>query len=749
MDEAIATVLQVEGEVWARAAGGEMRLLSAGDSIFLGETVVTAQGASAGLGFGSGEIVQVANGQSLLMSTDLVASDEPSADEQAVTEQGGEDVLALLDGDGDILEGLEAPAAGDAGAGGAAGGGRTLVEVTRVVEQIDPLAFEFDGPSAVDNQTFADAGPGEAGAVDVTAGITVNLDDVNAANAANAPINGGTTDVEEGQQVGLTITDGTTTVNATATIQSDGSYSTTANLAGLTDGNLTVTATVQDQAGNTATDTDSAALDTEAQAGTVIVDDITADDIINATESVQPITVIGSAIGGDISADDPVTMTINGTTYTTTVASDGTWSVEVDGSDLAADTKFDVTVDSTDDAGNTVTSTGKSTHGVDTDAGRHEGDSSDDVLVGSSGDPVTITFGANIEVDNDSFEIADLSSPDSEIEIPVDTGANVKVYSEGYRDTDQSGLTFRGTGQKGGMGVDDGSSIQAQQPSQLGYREYSEWTTVEIDGELSRPIARLVEKEGSQTIVMNFDEPSTGLKASVNRLFENEGEVGQVEALYGGESQGVWTFSGVDSGTISNGDTIDFDINGNNGSFELPAGVVFDQLRFTATDYADDYSKNNDSSDYYLKSITYEQAYASDDLLIGGNGNDELTGLLGNDVFQWNSGDQGDTSTPANDVITDFGTVDGNKDVLDLRDLLVGEEQSEPISDFLSVEEDTDNGDLVFTVSHDGGLGDAPPVNATQTIRLEGKQFADFDDASTSDELIQNMLDNGQLSIDT
>ncbi|MCK7460572.1 hypothetical protein, partial [Idiomarina aminovorans] len=46
----------------------------------------------------------------------------------------------------------------------------------------------------------------------------------------------------------------------------------------------------------------------------------------------------------------------------------GTWSVDVAGSDLAADTEFDVVVNSSDEAGNTVNSTAASTHTVDTSA---------------------------------------------------------------------------------------------------------------------------------------------------------------------------------------------------------------------------------------------------------------------------------------------------------------------------------------------------------------------------------------------
>ncbi|MAF15609.1 MAG: hypothetical protein CMG93_06480, partial [Marinomonas sp.] len=108
-----------------------------------------------------------------------------------------------------------------------------------------------------------------------------------------------------------------------------------------------------------------AAITDTATAGTVSVDDITSDDVINASEAAGTVTVTGTATGGDIATGDTVTLEINGNTYTTTVAAGGAWSVDVAGSDLAADTAFDAVVTSSDAAGNTVESIGSSTHTID------------------------------------------------------------------------------------------------------------------------------------------------------------------------------------------------------------------------------------------------------------------------------------------------------------------------------------------------------------------------------------------------
>ena len=100
---------------------------------------------------------------------------------------------------------------------------------------------------------------------------------------------------------------------------------------------------------------------------TISVDDITADDIVNAAEAGGAINVTGS-VGGDAAPGDTVSFTINSTAYSGVVAAGNTFSISVAGSDLAADTSFDVTVTGTDAAGNPFSATTTSTHGVDTTA---------------------------------------------------------------------------------------------------------------------------------------------------------------------------------------------------------------------------------------------------------------------------------------------------------------------------------------------------------------------------------------------
>ncbi|MFP3421916.1 hypothetical protein R0K19_21315, partial [Bacillus sp. SIMBA_161] len=78
-------------------------------------------------------------------------------------------------------------------------------------------------------------------------------------------LTGTTTNVEDGQVVTLTVTDSqNNTATFTATV-TNGAFSTTEDLtaAGLVDGTITVVADVTDQAGNPASDTESATLDAD------------------------------------------------------------------------------------------------------------------------------------------------------------------------------------------------------------------------------------------------------------------------------------------------------------------------------------------------------------------------------------------------------------------------------------------------------------------------------------------------------
>ncbi|MEH6681494.1 MAG: Ig-like domain-containing protein [Sediminicola sp.] len=68
---------------------------------------------------------------------------------------------------------------------------------------------------------------------------------------------------------------------------------------------------------------------------------ITADDIVNLTESQGTVTITG-AVGGDAQIGDTVTLIINQESYSGIVAADFTFAIQVNGDDLAADSNLTI-----------------------------------------------------------------------------------------------------------------------------------------------------------------------------------------------------------------------------------------------------------------------------------------------------------------------------------------------------------------------------------------------------------------------
>ena len=195
--------------------------------------------------------------------------------------------------------------------------------------------------------------------------LTVNTlsgdDVINAAEAgASLLINGSSAQFANGTQVTITLNG----KSYTATIQSDGSWTTTvpaADVGALADGaRYQVTVSAQDSAGNSASATHTISVDTTAPV--ISVNTLSGDDVLNAAEAQQPLTVHGSS---SAEAGQTVTVTLGGKTYTALVANDGTWTLDVPAADLAnlSEGALTVTASVNDKAGNN----GQTTHTLTVD----------------------------------------------------------------------------------------------------------------------------------------------------------------------------------------------------------------------------------------------------------------------------------------------------------------------------------------------------------------------------------------------
>nr|WP_162247056.1 type I secretion C-terminal target domain-containing protein [Rhizobacter sp. Root404] len=155
---------------------------------------------------------------------------------------------------------------------------------------------------------------------------------------------------------------------------------------------------------------------------------------------------------------------------------------------------------------------------------------------------------------------------------------------------------------------------------------------------------------------------------------------------------------------------------------------------------------------------------AGADVLVGGAGSDVLYGRAGNDTltggtgtgtdtasntFAWAFGDQGTTSTLAVDTITDFNKAAASSggDVLDLRDLLIGEyhnafQPNGNLTDFLHFT--TSAGTTTIEVkSH--GVGTS---SADEKIVLTGVDLTNGGALNTDQLIIQDLLSKGKLVVD-
>ena len=146
----------------------------------------------------------------------------------------------------------------------------------------------------------------------------------------------------------------------------------------------------------------------------------------------------------------------------------------------------------------------------------------------------------------------------------------------------------------------------------------------------------------------------------------------------------------------------------------------------------------------------------SDDVIIGGAGGDTLSGGAGIDVFRWVLGHQGPGTGAAapNDRITDFSTNSSatGGDILDLRDLLQGENHNTGIGNLLRYIDVTVSGsDTVLRVSSAGGYnsaGDYAAAQHNQTITLQGVNLFTAFGAANETAVIQELLNRQKLIVD-
>ncbi len=154
----------------------------------------------------------------------------------------------------------------------------------------------------------------------------------------------------------------------------------------------------------------------------IAVNPIATDDIINATEAGETTLPVSGTVSGEFKEGDKVTVTVNGNEYTTTVAADGTFTVDVNTTDLVADpdTVADVKVSATDAAGNVGDVTTTKDYSVDTTAG--ENNTVTITAISTDAGTSSTDFITNDTTLNVSGELGEALAADEKVQISLDGG---------------------------------------------------------------------------------------------------------------------------------------------------------------------------------------------------------------------------------------------------------------------------------------------------------------------------------------
>ena len=142
-----------------------------------------------------------------------------------------------------------------------------------------------------------------------------------------------------------------------ATVLADGTWSLgvpASVVSALENGTVTINASVTDAGGNSGSTTHQVTVNTGLP--TITFNAISGDNVLNADEKGQPLTISGSSTG--LATGAQVTVTLNGHNYSATTDASGNWTLTVPVSDLAAlgQANYTVSASATSAVGNTASS---------------------------------------------------------------------------------------------------------------------------------------------------------------------------------------------------------------------------------------------------------------------------------------------------------------------------------------------------------------------------------------------------------
>ena len=150
--------------------------------------------------------------------------------------------------------------------------------------------------------------------------------------------------------------------------------------------------------------------------------------------------------------------------------------------------------------------------------------------------------------------------------------------------------------------------------SSISYSQTNGIGVVAPTGGPSEQLGYDVSANKSESIIFDFTKPVTDASVAITHLIKDEGngEIGKFEAFLDGKSLGVFTFtnneniSGIDYYLVAEAHGTGNPADTNSGTLNIN-NLVFDQLVFSAREYANQSGQTVDSSDYFIGGIVYHE----------------------------------------------------------------------------------------------------------------------------------------------
>src|SRR5690606_14527565 len=146
----LGTLVAITGSAFIQTADGQHKARRLGDTVQVGDIIITPRGVTVELDIVNGKRVLIADDQVARLTDEIGNIDQADIADSAIDQATINAVLQAISEGRDINEVLEETAAGLSG-GSTNAYGFSFVNLLRIVEEFDPFSFQFDDVSGISN----------------------------------------------------------------------------------------------------------------------------------------------------------------------------------------------------------------------------------------------------------------------------------------------------------------------------------------------------------------------------------------------------------------------------------------------------------------------------------------------------------------------------------------------------------------------------------------------------------------------